>query len=215
MICILVDYREKNSDVFKSLTCTEGVSVPVRNLYAGDYVVNGIGIERKTTADFRASLIDGRLFSQLEKLKNTYNRALLIIEGKDFYCANNHIRGEALKGALMSILLRWQVPVIFSEDSGETAQILLLAASMEEREKMGFCRRYGYKPKSKRKRKLFILQGLPGIGPALADGLLKHFGSVRNVFAAGREELASAPGIGRGKSGKICEILDEDERSSG
>ncbi|MBI5359463.1 MAG: nuclease [Planctomycetes bacterium] len=211
MICILVDYREKNSDVFKLLSGAEGVSVPVRNLYAGDYVVNGIGIERKTTADFGASLIDGRLFNQLEKLKNTYNRALLIIEGKDFYCANNRIRREALKGALMSILLRWQMPVIFSEDSAETTQILLLAASAEERDTMGFCRRHGYRPKSKRKRKLFILQGLPGIGPALADILLNHFGSVRNVFTACQEELTSAPGIGRGKADKIHEILDEYE----
>jgi excinuclease ABC subunit C len=40
------------------------------------------------------------------------------------------------------------------------------------------------------------LDGIPGLGPAKAKALLKHFGSVRAIRAASVEELKAAPGIG-------------------
>ena len=39
---------------------------------------------------------------------------------------------------------------------------------------------------------------VPGIGPQRAQALLRHFGSLRGVEAATLEELAAAPGMGRG-----------------
>jgi ERCC4-type nuclease len=40
-------------------------------------------------------------------------------------------------------------------------------------------RRYDRKPKRAPSRKLYLLQGLPGVGPALANRLLIEFRSVR------------------------------------
>lgn len=40
------------------------------------------------------------------------------------------------------------------------------------------------------------LDGIPGLGPARAKALLKHFGSVRRLTVATEEELAEVPGIG-------------------
>jgi excinuclease ABC subunit C len=40
------------------------------------------------------------------------------------------------------------------------------------------------------------LDGIPGLGPAKAKALLKHFGSLRAIRAASAEELQAAPGIG-------------------
>jgi excinuclease ABC subunit C len=40
------------------------------------------------------------------------------------------------------------------------------------------------------------LDGLPGLGPARRAALLKQFGSVRKLSAAGVSEIGSVPGIG-------------------
>jgi excinuclease ABC subunit C len=41
-----------------------------------------------------------------------------------------------------------------------------------------------------------VLDGVPGLGPAKAKALLRHFGSVRNLKAATDEELQQVPGVG-------------------
>ena len=56
--------------------------------------------------------------------------------------------------------------------------------------------RPGYRPKRKRARQLFLLQGLPGVGPARAARLLERFGSVQAVVTASADDLATVDGIG-------------------
>jgi len=56
---------------------------------------------------------------------------------------------------------------------------------------------------------LFILQGLPGVGPGRAAQLLDHFGSVQGVAAAAAEELAWIDGIGETTAAKIRWALEE------
>ena len=41
------------------------------------------------------------------------------------------------------------------------------------------------------------LDGVPGLGPSRRTALLKHFGSVRKLRAAGVDEIAAVPGFGR------------------
>ena len=55
---------------------------------------------------------------------------------------------------------------------------------------------------------LFLVATLPGVGPKLADRLLRRFGTVRRVFGASVAELASVEGVGRAKAEKIVEVLN-------
>jgi ERCC4-type nuclease len=73
----------------------------------------------------------------------------------------------------------------------------------------GGLQRHGYKPKNNRKRKLFILQGLPGVGPERADRLLARFGSVEAVISASSDELQSIDGIGKNIADKIKWAVSE------
>jgi len=54
---------------------------------------------------------------------------------------------------------------------------------------------------------LFLLQGLPRIGPERAARLLDRFGSVQAVAAASAAELASVDGIGEAIAGGIRWVL--------
>ena len=54
----------------------------------------------------------------------------------------------------------------------------------------------GTRPSGKRKRQLYVLQGLPGVGPTRAQRLLAAFGSVEDVMTAPVEDLTEVEGIG-------------------
>lgn len=68
-------------------------------------------------------------------------------------------------------------------------------------------KRVGRKPKRMQIRKLYLLQGLPGIGPRMAKRMLEYFGSVEKVFAADEQELTRVEGIGKKKAAKIRAII--------
>jgi ERCC4-type nuclease len=69
--------------------------------------------------------------------------------------------------------------------------------------------RNGYQPKGKRRRQIYILQGLPGIGRERAIRLLDKFGSVEAVIAADSSALQSVHGIGKGVAEKIRWAVSE------
>ena len=102
MIEILADIHERASGVAERLRLL-GWAVQERLLESGDYVMGGaiVGVERKTTGDFAASLTRGRLFPQLAQLRQTVERPLLIIEGS--HAALDRLHPNAVKGALVSI----------------------------------------------------------------------------------------------------------------
>jgi len=68
--------------------------------------------------------------------------------------------------------------------------------------------RGGYRPKRLKNRQLYILQGLPGVGPLLARRLMEHFGTVSRVMGATEAELMEIEGLGSHSANKIREVLD-------
>ncbi len=68
-------------------------------------------------------------------------------------------------------------------------------------------RRFDWKPKRLASKRLFLLQGLPGVGPALAHRLLRHFGSIERIFTADAVALAKVRGIGEQKAARIRELV--------
>ena len=52
-----------------------------------------------------------------------------------------------------------------------------------------------------------MLQGLPGVGPALATRLLNQFGSVERVVTADVETLLQVRGLGPKKAARIRELV--------
>jgi DNA excision repair protein ERCC-4 len=89
------------------------------------------------------------------------------------------------------------IPVLRSKKPFETACLILYAARQIRSIAKGVFQRHGYRPGGKRKKQLFILQGLPGVGNERAARLLDVFGSVEAVVTATIEQLQSVDGIGK------------------
>jgi DNA excision repair protein ERCC-4 len=205
---IEVDYREKPSGILEVLQNKNGVKVEEKRLSLGDYRINNhIIVERKTTKDFVISIIDGRLFSQASRLKKFAAKPIMVIEGKDLYHTDYAIGHQAIKGAITSLFTTWYIPVIFSRDINGTADFLIMTGTQDIECQAQYDKRPGRKPKRMRRLKLHILQGLPQIGPKIANRMLEHFGSIEKAITANESELAIVEGIGRKKTAIIKNVV--------
>jgi ERCC4-type nuclease len=209
-IHIIADDREPKSDVIQSLLQVENIDLTIQRLSMGDYLIdNRLLVERKTLKDFSISIIDGRLFKQMIRLANSKSEGVLILEGTAGDIADLGMTREAMQGALITVSLILGIPVLRSKDPSETAKLIVFIARQIESMARGGVHRQGYRPKNKRKRQLFILQGLPGVGPERARRLLARFGSVEAAISASSSQLQSVDGIGKSIANKIRWIVSE------
>lgn len=206
-IFIEIDYRERGGGILEILR-KSNIMVEEKKLFIGDYLINKhIAVERKTTRDFAISIIDGRLFSQASRLKRYAEVQLMVIEGTDLFYTGYEIDPQAIKGAIVSLSVSWQIPLIFSKSPEGTAEILVMAGIQDVKYRDEILKRAGRRPRRLLTRKLFLLQGLPGIGPKIAKRMLEHFGSVEKIIAASEHEISCVEGIGRKKASMIREVI--------
>jgi len=216
LINIIADDREQKSEVIRLLSGMENVKLEIRRLSVGDYQVdNRVIVERKTLKDFAISIIDGRLFKQMIRLAGSTLTGVLILEGTVSNAAGLGITREAMQGALITVSLILGIPVLRAKDSTETSKLIVYIARQIESIARGGVHRQGYRSKDKRKKQLFILQGLPGVGPERAGRLLDKFGSVEGVISAGSDELQKVYGIGKNVAGKIKWAVSEEMKLYG
>ena len=203
-----IDLREKGSCLADLAAACDLFETSFQRLRVGDYIVNGtVLIERKSAADFAVSILDGRLFRQARVMARTSLRTLFLIESADAKAAGP-LHPHALFGACISLAVMWRQPVFFSRNPEESLLMLRLAAEQTGPLDGLELVRCGYRPKRTERRKLFVLQGLPGVGPKLAASLLFHFGSVENVMKADAEALRQVRGCGPKKAAALREVLD-------
>lgn len=203
---IIADYREKNSLVIAELTSL-GAEIEFKNLEVADFIAKNTAIERKTISDFFNSMINKRLIRQLENLQQ-YEKKLLIIEGfdeKNLYHDNqtDGINPNAIRGFLLSIMLKHRVPIIFSKDYKDTAKFIIILAKKEENETGLRARRKVF---SKKEQLQYIIEGFPGIGPKTAKKLLKKYKTIKNIMNLDMEEIKKEIG----KKAEIFKLIEEE-----
>ena len=210
---IIADKREKNSLVIAELN-EEGISVEMKQLEVADYLISkDIAVERKTVNDFITSMLNKRLFKQLSDLKENYSKPLLIIEGieeQDIYKSDRHpkLHPNAIRGMILSILLEFSIPVIFTKDYIDTAQFLILLAKRQEKPAREISLKAKRRAFSLAEQQQFIIESLPGIGPILAKELLKKFRTVKGVINANKAELQKVKKINKKKADNIKRLLE-------
>jgi len=205
---IFVDFRERE---MAKLLESRGIVVTVKNLEVGDYVVSDrVAIERKTAADFVASIIDPQrnLFRQIADLARTYERPVLILEGRNLY--STQMNAASIRGAMISVAVDYGVPIIPTEDRDETAAVIALLAAREMREgrppKM-----HGHKTaRTLKEQQEYLISSISSVGPTVARNLLKHFGSVEKIMTASSEQLQEVGLVGPKIAERIRELVGGD-----
>ncbi|MHA1649438.1 MAG: DEAD/DEAH box helicase [Candidatus Helarchaeota archaeon] len=206
---IIVDHREYSSSLVKELV-TFGFKIKLAQLPVADYLLgNRILIERKTCEDFSKSIIDGRLFKEIKELKQNSLQSLLIIEGENLYTQSS-LKPEAIRGALVSIILDFNIPIIWTKNGKETASIFRTIARRElekEEGKKTWRTRLEKSPQRTFEIQEYIVAGLPGIDTIRAKKLLSKLKTIENIFTAEEEELLEVEGIGEKLAKNIRKIV--------
>ena len=205
-VTITVDSRESRSGIPNKLGTIPGVTVDQVELIAGDYLIApGVAVERKSATDFIASVGEGRLFDQMARMLIEHDRAIVLVEGS-LYDTRSAIGPEAIDGALSYISLLSGASLMVSPSLARTPYLLHRMA-LHLQHGLGYTvpLRAG-KPKGPAISQ-YLLEGLPGVGPALAIALLTHFGNPRAVFSASREALLQVKGVGPKSADAILSAL--------
>ncbi len=215
-IPVVFDYREqKIYEIFKSIVKeNEKTIIPQKsNLSMGDVIINNrIVIERKSAEDFLNSIIDGRLFSQLDKLIYTYELPILIVEGNLYDAIKfREIHENVIRGVLSKIVIDYNVPIIWTRDVNDSAQYIYLIArrEMEENKKSESIKIMKKSDKLEKQIEV-VVSALPSINVTLAKRILKKFKTIRNLANAKIEQLKSVEGIGDKKAEKIYSIFNTE-----
>lgn len=204
---IVIDQREDPE--FDRLLGGLGAVVERKVLEVGDFLCSArLAVERKTRSDFEQSVIDGRLFSQLQNLGSNYSRVVVLVEGT---VNEERINRNALLGAYSAIIADFGASLIFVRDMEKSAELIFSMAKHEQ-----LARKQPMRVFAKRKTLTLaqsqraIVEMLPMIGPKLAKALLNHFGSIERVFSASEKELLEVENMGSKKAKIIRAVLSKD-----
>lgn len=117
------------------------------------------------------------------------------------------VHPHAIQGAVVSLAAMWRLPVLYTSGPEDSLRVMKCLAHQAGRFPQPVLRRYDRKPKRLTSRRIFMLQGLPGVGPALAMRLLSQLGSVERVITADVEMLLQVRGVGPKKAARIRRVV--------
>ncbi len=207
---LIVDSRELPTAVARELARLD-IEISGESLEIGDYIASeDVAIERKESGDFLQSLIDGRLFVQLSALRSAYRRPVLIIEGEQLI-GLRAINPASIYGALASIAIRIQVPILWTRNAEETANVLYRIAYLEQVTSNKPLRtRSGETKGSDAETLEYILSGFPGVDTVTSRALLTEFGTLEDIFSAETETLQRVKGVGPKIAGRIRHLIQSE-----
>lgn len=186
------------------------------------------GAQRKEVKDLRASVEDGRLGRELLQAKTaSVDPMLLVLEGRVSWTIDGRIAerwgSEWTRSRWYGVLWRLHYEgwwLVQTESLGETARALEVYEAWVRKEEHGTFAQRGAAPsiwganQTNRDWCVWMAQGLPGVGPKMAEKLVDRFGGV--PFAWKREvtveSLCEVEGIGEKTAVKLLRLLSEGEK---
>jgi len=183
------------------------------------------GIQRKRfPEDFVSSMNDGRLSRETSLLKEHCKFRLLIIEGiPKYYPDGNlvkprsmpgHYTRKRIRGTIYNIRYVKGIDVDYTESLIDTVgYIKELIEFFTDTKHLGLYVRPSapstWIVPSSDETLLWILQGFEGIGPQLAENIIKHFGKIPISWTCTLDELKSVPRLGEKRATEIYKLLQE------
>lgn len=176
-----------------------------------------IGVQRKAVSDFVGSVIDGRLSKEVGQMRQLAVRAL-ILEGPLVWSCDGAWMGRGFRWdharhdqAVFSLQAEG-IWVLRSDGHQDTIRLIGELDRWSRKEKHHFARARGaavgqWGTPSSREFALHLLQGLPNVGPELAERIYDHFGGVPWQWAATEKDLLAIEGIGKVRARAMLSCL--------
>ena len=165
-------------------------------------------IERKSSGDFISSIIDGRLFRQLNNMQDLEFKPVLAIIGniwRPFADSKMNYGSQMVFGVFKSIIMDFNTPII--QFDGENDFISFLKKCNEENKDKKQLRLPHRKGKTLQEQKVFALSNIEGVSIKKAELLLSSFGSIKKISEANKKDLLNIDGIGKKLTSNVIEFF--------
>lgn len=210
---ITIATRLKDSPVARILA-ELGVDVRHITLRRGEFVVAGkYGIKYLSREVFINAIKDRSFYREILELKREFAEPIIIVEGDDPF-HDPGLNLASIHGAVLFASIPNRMPIMTTRNDLETAQMLFMMAAQNSNsvdwQMAAAATESSVIPgiNGHSDPRLNIIAGLPDVGPVLAEGLLKHFGSLSRLFAARVTDLKKVQGIGPKKAEKLFAFLN-------
>lgn len=190
------------------------------------FVAHGewVAIQRKEIQDFIASLGDGRLQKELAQLQTCHHK-ILILEGKIQWTTEGEMLGKGYgrtwtRKQWRAILWGIRSKGIWIEPTDDVSDTIATLTWIEQwfnkdthnslTRRPAAMSMWGHPSNEDYQRHLVM--GLPGVGPELADRIVRTFGGVPFGWKIKEGDLLKVEGIGKKKAATIYKTLLEMEK---
>lgn len=174
------------------------------------YVISErLAVECRNGSGLIKGIMDKTLFTSAVFLREHYRLPVLIVEGEVDY-EYRMMDPQAVRGALSSMILQYELNVLSTANADETVQLIAMMARQEQIgiPEISFIpkRKATSLPDMQRR----VVEMLPGCGMVMARELLQHFGSVKRIANADKREFAALKGIGVKKAQQMHDVLSAE-----
>jgi ERCC4-type nuclease len=219
---LIIDSRE-NSNLSKLIIKRANKkSIPTEKkwLEIGDYVIGDVCIEAKSAMDFMGSVINKRIWTQLDNMDRCFKKNFVVVYGTvnealgvSKYMKN--VSKESLRlqfiGAIGRMRLDYDVGVIWRNSITDAVDEIITIARMAPIDRKVINPAL-LKRIATNDIRVDLLCAIKGISQKKANLLLKEFGSIMEIGDCSVEELSTIEGIGKTISERILSTLNSEDR---
>jgi len=201
-----VDDREEKSPhkLFAILIKLEANFIK-EHLPIGDFVYNDYVFERKWITDLWGSIIDGRIFEQVENMKENFDHVYVVVSGQLKECINiPKFNPNVIFGAMASLLTKSGINVLWVEND---TQLIKLILKICEKSTEPYVRHMKRIKMSKEDIYACMLAQIPRMGYKTAKLILDNSKIKIQLENLNEDELLAIKGIGKKKVSLLMEYF--------
>tara|TARA_R100001510_G_C7653942_1_gene212459 strand:- start:2013 stop:2702 length:690 start_codon:yes stop_codon:yes gene_type:complete len=225
---LVIDSRENSRLSKLVMQQAKAIKVPCekRWIEIGDYVFDNVCFEAKSTTDFLGSVMNKRLWTQLDNMDRHYETNVVIIYGDMQEAIHNVIQHSPSKmpiatrsimlnnkflGAIGRIVLDTDAKPFWVKSEEEAALIITAVSKMKPITRETIAPQI-FKRITTDDLRIDLLSSIKGVSIKKAKLMIEQFGSIMEIGECSAYELQAIEGIGETLAKRIVSTLNSEEK---